>query len=428
MTSFRVCGLRILAITSLTVSSFVTAPADELSDFYSGNRVTIIVPTSAGGGYDLPARVLARHIGRHIPGNPTIVVQNMPGAGGKRAINHVHNAAPRDGTIISAAHSFIAFDPLFEGTATKAKFDPKAFNWLGSVMKTTSVGVAWHTSGVASHQDLYSKDLVVGGVGVSTPMVTHPNLLRGLLGMRFKVVVGYLSGSEVDLAMERGEVQGRIDYTWFGLKEGRPDWLKDKKINILFQMGLSKAHDLPDVPLALDFARNDEDRRILETVFLSYEFGRPFITTPVLPADRLRALRTAFMATMSDPEFKTEAVRSKLEVNPVQPERLSELVDRAYQMPASLIARINALQNPPGNVTKVTFKTVRAKLGEPLKKGRRTISLLGDGRQETIIIHPSQTKVSISGNEASASDLKPGATCAISYLGDKTTAAAVSCD
>lgn len=187
-----------------------TATADDVTDFYKGKRLTLIVPTSAGGGYDVPARALSRHITQHVPGKPGIVVRNMPGAGGKRAVNYVYNVAPKDGSLISAVHSFISFDPLFEGAKTKAKFDARKFNWLGSIASTTSVGVSWHTSPVKTYKDLFSHDLVVGGVGTTTPMVTHPNLFRGLLGMRFNVIAGYLSASEVDLAMERGEIQGRM--------------------------------------------------------------------------------------------------------------------------------------------------------------------------------------------------------------------------
>ena len=428
MTASTPRHLFVLGLATITLFA-VTLPAraDAVADFYKSKRVTLIVPTSAGGGYDVPARALARHFNRHIPGKPTIIVQNMPGAGGKRAVNYVYNVAPKDGTLVSAVHSFISFDPLFEGAASKAKFDARKFNWLGSIASTTSVGVAWHDAPVKSYKDLMTHDLVVGGVGTTTPMVTHPYLFRGLLGMRFNVVVGYLSGSEVDLAMERGEVKGRIDYTWFGLKEGHPDWLKDKKINILFQMGLRKAPDLPDVPLALDLARNEDERRILETVFLSYEFGRPYITTPGVPADRLSALRKAFMDTMKDPAFVKDAGKSRLEVNPVAPEHLAALVNRAYDLSPALVARINALQKPTGKQTKVTFKTVRATLGKAGKKGRFAMTLDG-GKSETVIVNRSRTKVRIGGKKAVAKALKSGMTCTIAYLGDKTTAASVACD
>jgi tripartite-type tricarboxylate transporter receptor subunit TctC len=418
----------VLGALALAVSAGNSAQADAVSDFYKGKRVTLIVPTSAGGGYDVPARALGRHIDRHIPGNPKIIVQNMPGAGGKRAINYVYNVAPKDGSVVSAIHSFLAFDPLFEGAKTKAKFDAQKLNWIGSIASTTSVGVSWHTSPVKTYKDLFQQDLLVGGVGTSTPMVTHPNLFRALLGMRFKVVAGYLSGSEVDLAMERGEVQGRIDYTWFGLKQRRADWLRDKKVNILFQMGLRKAADLPDVPLALDFARNDDERKILETVFLSYEFGRSYVMAPGVPADRLAAMRKAFMDTMTDPKFVADAAKSRLEVNPVPPDRLAMLVERAYKLPPALVQRITALQSPAGATTKVKFKTVRATLGKRGKKGRFAITLLQGGKKETIVLHPRRTKVSVGGKKAKGKALKAGMTCSIAYLGDKTTAASVACD
>jgi Tripartite tricarboxylate transporter family receptor len=402
--------------------------ADAISDFYASKRITMIVPTTAGGGYDVPARALARHFGDHMPGHPTIVVENMPGAGGKRAINYVYNVAARDGTIVSAAHAFIAFDPLFEGAATQAQYDAQKFNWLGSITSTTSVGVAWHTAKVKNYRDLATTQLVVGGVGTTTPMVTNPTLMRGLLGMDFKVVVGYLSGSDVDLAMERGEVEGRIDYTWFGLKQARADWLEQKKINILFQMGLHKASDLPDVPLAVEFARNDEELKILETAFLSYEFGRPYMTTPVIPADRLTGLRKAFMDTMADPSFVIDANKAQLDVNPVSPERLAELVKRTYALPPSLVARINALQKPTGPLDRVQFKSVRAKLGDSGGKARFPIELLDNGRKEFVLVNEDSTKVTIAGKQGEISALKAGMTCAISYLGDGTVAESVACD
>jgi tripartite-type tricarboxylate transporter receptor subunit TctC len=424
----RIITVAFMTLTFQTVAECRPGHADAISDFYAAKRITLIVPTGAGGGYDVPARALARHFSDHLPGHPSIVVENMPGAGGKRAINYVYNVAPRDGTIVSAVHAFIAFDPLFEGAASQAHFDAQKFNWLGSITSTTSVAVAWHTAKVKTYSDLFATQLVVGGVGTTTPMVTNPTLLRGLLGMKFKVVVGYLTGGDVDLAMERGEVEGRIDYTWFGLKQARSDWLEQKKINVLFQMGLHKASDLPDVPLAVDFARNDEERRILETAFLSYEFGRPYMTTPAIPAERLVALRKAFMDTMADASFVADAAKAQLDVNPLSPERLAELVKRTYELPPSLVARINALQKPNGAVETVQFKTVRAKLGEPGGKGRFPIELLDSGRKETVLARKGDSKVAIAGKPAEIPALKAGMTCAISYLGDGTMAASISCD
>jgi tripartite-type tricarboxylate transporter receptor subunit TctC len=316
---------------------------DPVADFYKGKAVTLVVTTASGTGYDYGARVLARHFGRHIPGNPTIVVQNRPGGGGRTGTGHVYSVAARDGTIIGAVQSFIATDPLFDPSILTL-FDPRQFQWLGSIASTTSLAVSWHTASAKTYSDLFDRELVVGGVGAATPMVTMPHLFRRLLGMKFKVVSGYQSGNEVNLAMERGEVQGRIDYSWHSLGAEHLDWIKDKKINLLFQMGLQKHKDLGHVPLIIDMARDEEQRKILEVMFFNYEFGRAFVLAPGTPPERIAALRQAFVDTMADPEFLKDAAASNLEVNPVTAERLQTLIDRAYKLPPDLVARTIALQ------------------------------------------------------------------------------------
>ncbi|MEA2981763.1 MAG: hypothetical protein QOF09_3586 [Alphaproteobacteria bacterium] len=332
------------ALTIISVSGAAQAQ-DSVADFYKGKAVTLVVTTAGGTGYDYGARVLARHFARHIPSNPTVVVQNRPGGGGRTGTAHVYSVAPRDGTIIGAVQSFIATDPLFDPSILTL-FDPRQFNWLGSIASTTSLAVGWHTATAKTYQDLFDKELIVGGVGAATPMVTMPYLFRRLLGMKFKVVAGYQSGNEVNLAMERGEVQGRIDYSWHSLGAEHLDWIKDKKINLLFQMGLQKHKDLGHVPLIIDMARDEEQRRILEVMFFNYEFGRAFVLAPGTPPDRIAALRKAFVDTMADPEFLKDAVASNLEVNPVTAGRLQALVDQAYKLPPDLVARTIALQKP----------------------------------------------------------------------------------
>ncbi len=215
----------------------------------------------------------------------------MPGGGGRTAAMFIDNVAPKDGSTIAAVQSFIAVDPLFDSSKAKAEFDPRTFTWIGSISSTASVAVAWHTAEVKNYKDLFEHELVVGGVGAGTPMVTFPYLFSRLLGMKFKVVAGYPSSPQVDLAMERGEVQGRADYSWASLRLSRNEWLKQGKVNMLFQMGLRKHRELQDVPLILDLARTDEERKILQAVFFSYEFGRVFVAPPNLPADRKAALR-----------------------------------------------------------------------------------------------------------------------------------------
>lgn len=419
-------------ITAIAIGAglSITADAASIADFYKGKRVRINVSSSPGGSYDRYARVLSAHMGRHIPGNPNMYVQNMPGAGGKRGANYLYVHAPQDGSVIGAVHSFISFDPLFEGPDSKAVFDPRKFNWLGSITNSTSVATSWHTSKVKTYKDLFKHELVVGGVGTTTPMVTHAHLFRQLLGMKYKVIAGYLSSTEIDLAMERGEVFGKADNSWVSLKQRSMKWIKQGKLHLLYQMALQKNPELKDVPLALDFARNDEERKILETVFLSYEFGRPYLAPPNVPADRVAALRKAFADTMKDPVFLKMAKKAKMVVNPVKPERLYSLLHKAYAMPASLIARIKPLQQPPGKLEKVRFKTVRVRLLKIKKKGRRvklSVQVLGGGK-ETVKTRGRRTKISITHKKAKVGALKPGMICAIAYLGNNTTAKKIDCD
>jgi tripartite-type tricarboxylate transporter receptor subunit TctC len=318
---------------------------DAVTDFYRGKTVNIVVTTAGGTGYDYGARILARHVGRHIPGNPTVVVQNRPGGGGRTGTAQVYSVAPKDGTVVGAVQSFIATDPLFDPSLLTL-FDPRQFDWLGSIASTTSLAVGWHAATAKTYQDLFQHELIVGGVGAATPMVTMPYLFRRLLGMKFKVVAGYQSGNEVNLAMERGEIQGRIDYSWHSLGAEHLDWIRERKINLLFQMGLEKHKDLAHVPLIIDMARSEDDRKILEVIFFNYEFGRAFVLAPGVPVDRVTALRKAFVDTMADAEFLKDAAASNLEVNPVSAARLQTLVAQAYTLPAELIARTIALQKP----------------------------------------------------------------------------------
>src|SRR5215203_5783631 len=235
------CLRAIIVIPAAVISIGGARAQDPTPDFYKGKVVTLVVTTA-----------------------------------GRTGTAHVYSVAPRDGTVIGAVQSFIATDPLFDPSIL-ALFDPRQFNWLGSIASTTSIAVGWHTATVQTLDDLFHKEMIVGGVGAATPMVTMPYLFRRLLGMKFKVVAGYQSGNEVNLAMERGEVQGRIDYSWHSLGAEHLDWIKGKKINLLFQIGLQKHKDLGHVPLVIDLARDEEQRRILEVMFFNYEFGRAFV-------------------------------------------------------------------------------------------------------------------------------------------------------
>ncbi len=281
------------------------------ADFYAGKQITLISGSAPGGGYDQLARLVSRHIGAHIPGAPTVVVQNMPAAGSMVATNLLYNSSPRDGTFIGLVQRGMLLAKLTMGG--QVQFDLGKFNWLGSLNSETAVSLALSSSPVKTAKDLLEKELVVGGETNVDPEIT-PRLYNDLLGMKFKIVNGYNGTTEIGLAMERGEVQGIGDWSWSSLKVQHPDWLKDKKVNVLLQGALTKNPELPDVPEAMSFARGDLERRTLELFFTQKTVARPMLAPPGVPADRMAILREAFMALGKDPEFLADAEKSKLEI------------------------------------------------------------------------------------------------------------------
>ena len=325
-----------------TVSCALVAGAahgDTTEEFYKKTRVTVAIGSGPGGSHDLNCKLIARHIGRHLPGNPTVIAQNMPGAGSLTLANHLFHTAPKDGSYFGGMQRAGVFEDLYEEKdKSRAKFDATQLNWLGSPDRITGVAIAWHTSPFKSHKDLLQREMVVGSSGGTT--TTVPLLLRSTLGFQFKIVKGYKSGGDVDLAMERGEIDGRIPVAWGGLKSRGGDWLEGKKINMLFQTGLSRHSDLPDLPLALEFAKNADDKKLMELFFAAEEIGYPYAAPPNLPADRLAALRKAFAATLADKQFIDEAQKQKLDVNPVSWQQMTDIIKSAFASPPAIIARL----------------------------------------------------------------------------------------
>jgi tripartite-type tricarboxylate transporter receptor subunit TctC len=306
----------------------LAASAQTPAEFYKGKNVEIQVNVSVGGGYDLYARMLARHMSRHIPGNPTIVVQNMPGGGGMRLANWLHSVAPRDGTVFGAVARATAFEPLLGNKG--AQYDGREFNYIGSANDEVSVCVAWYTSGIKTFEDAQKKELVVGSGGTADDTYQYPALLNNMFGAKFKMVPGYPGGNDINLAMERGETQGRCSIPWSTVKATRRFWIDENKVSLLMQYSLSKHPDLPNVPLVMDLAKNDEQRNILKLIFGRQVMGRPFAAPPGVPKDRADALRKAFADTMTDPAFLAEAERAKLEITPVSGETIARLVQEVY--------------------------------------------------------------------------------------------------
>ena len=327
----------------LAMAGAVPAHAEDPASFFKGRDVLMEVGYSPGGAYDVYARAVARFLGRHIPGNPTVIVKNMEGAGSLRLANWLYNVAPKGGAQIGTIGRGIAFDPLLGKPGLC--FDALKFNWLGSANNEVSVCVAWSTSGVTKLEDLYSRQMSVGGTGGGSDTDVFPQVLNGMLGTKMKLVTGYPGGNDIDIAMERGEVQGRCGWSWSSVVATHPDWVSQHKINILAQLALSKHPDLPDVPLITDFAKTDEQRQILKLIFARQVMGRPYLAPPGLPQERAAALQQAFTDTVKDPEFLAQAKQQKLEINPVSGSEIEKLLKEAYQTPAVIAAKAARLVN-----------------------------------------------------------------------------------
>jgi tripartite-type tricarboxylate transporter receptor subunit TctC len=322
---------RAASALALLLAGLVAGRADPVADFYRGRTVEVYVGYSTGGGYDIYARMLARHMGKFIPGNPTVVPKNMEGAGSLRLANWLANAAPRDGSVFGTIGRGTSFDPVLGQPG--AQFTASDFSWLGSMNQEVSICASWFDSGVATFEDLKSKALVVGAVSNNDDTGQFARVINAVLGTKMKIVAGYPGGNDVVLAMERGEVKGRCGWSWSSVLAARPSWVKEKKINILVQLALAKHPDLPEVPLVTDLAESPEQRQMLRMIFARQVMGRPFLAPPGVPAERVAALRAAFMATMADKDFLADSEKAKLEINPVPGEQVEALVKEIYATP-----------------------------------------------------------------------------------------------
>jgi len=336
-------GAIVRAVALLTLCPIAQAQAQNAAAFYKGKSVDLYIGYSAGGGYDVYARALARHMGRFIPGNPTIVPKNMPGAGSLVLANWLYNVAAKDGTAFGMIGRGTAFDPLLG--STKAQFDAAKFNWIGSMNDEVSVCVAWHTSGVAKLEQVVQNELTVGGTGPAADTDQFPKVLNATVHTKFKIIPGYPGGNDIDLAMERGEVMGRCGWSWSSVIATHKSWLDENKINVLVQLSLNKHADLPTAPLIMDFAKTDEQRQMFKLVFARQPMGRPFLAPPGVLAEHTATLRKAFMDTMKDPGFLAEAEKMKLEINPVSGDAVQAIVQDVYQTPKSIAAAVADILN-----------------------------------------------------------------------------------
>jgi tripartite-type tricarboxylate transporter receptor subunit TctC len=333
---------------SLALCAFVhamPAQADSVADFYKGKAVTIVVSSSAAGGYDTIARTVARYMGRHLPGNPAFIVRNMPGAGGMTATNYLYNNAEKDGSVIALVQNNTPFEPLF-GTK-EARYDPVRFNWLGSPSAETAMVLLWHTVPVSSVADLKAREVAIGVSGANSTPAFFARLLNATLGTRMKPINGYPGQNDVLLAMERRELDGHPSAFFSSVRSTRPGWLREKTAKAIVQYGPEKLAELPDVPFAPDLVGNEEDRLVMQAAFAPLALGRPFLMPPGIPAERVAALRAAFAATMTDPEFLAEGEKLGLGLNaPRSGEQIQQVMERAYRSPPRVIDRLRQLNVP----------------------------------------------------------------------------------
>lgn len=322
-----------------------TAHAQDEAKFYEGKQVRMIIRSGVGGGYDLYSRMLARHIGKHIPGNPAIVPINMPGGGGIVAANHVATVAPRDGTILTMVSQGLPTDQAL-GLTPSFKADLRTFNWIGNMSSSNQVTVVWHTSKTQTFEDAKKRETLIGSTGAGSVSTQLPALFNNLLGTKFKIITGYPDGREVDIAMERGEVEGRGTNPWASYKSAQPRLVRDKLIRPIIQIGLEKEPDLPDVPLLLDQPVAPEDKPVLEFMSKAVMVGRPIGTTPGVPAGRVNALRRAFDATLKDPEFIAETTAQNAEIDYMSGETLAKIIDDLIGAPPAVHERVRAVLRP----------------------------------------------------------------------------------
>jgi tripartite-type tricarboxylate transporter receptor subunit TctC len=312
---------------------------DDIAAFYRGKQVRLIVGTAPGGGYDLFARIVARHIAAHIPGQPTVIVQNQPAAGGLVMTNQLYALGPKDGTAIGVPINGIPTAPLLQ---QGAQFDATKLNWLGSTNREPYVAFVWHTAPVQSLTELRARDLVVGATAPGTTMADFPLVVNEVLGLKFKVVRGYEGTPQINHAIERGEIQGQGGIGWAAVKAQVPQWIAEKKIKVIAQYGLKRHPDLADVPAMLELAANEPDRQALAMLFARAEYGRPYFLPPDVPLDRVTALRHAFDATMKDPAFVADAARLQLNIDPMTGEEVQALVAQLNRTPPAIVTRVRA--------------------------------------------------------------------------------------
>lgn len=335
----RVAASAVCAWAALAIGA---VQAQSVESFYRGQNLRILVGYGPGSGYDVYARVLGRHIARHVPGEPTVVIQNMPGAASLTMTNNLYNVAPRDGSTIGAPARGLLIEPLF-GNAN-ARYDGRKFTWIGSMSREVATCLSWEGTGIKRLEDVQHREMLVGATGNVSPSFLFPQIMNALIGTHFKVVLGYPDSGAVGMAMERRELHGYCSFSWGSIKSAHKDWLDHKRITIMVQLSLTKTPELAGVPSIMDYAKDDATRQAFELVFADQEMARPIGGPPAIPAARAAALRKAFAATMKDKAFIADAERTGIEIDPIDGPAVQAILDRLYQSSPSAIAAVKKIR------------------------------------------------------------------------------------
>jgi len=333
------------ALGAVLILGRAPALADPVADFYKGKQIRFVIRTTPGGDYDQYTRLLARFMGKYIPGNPSLIAVNMPGGGGITAANYMAQVAPRDGTVIGIVSQGLASDQAL-GMSPQLKADLREFNWIANVVHSNQLLVVWHTSPTKTLADAKQRVTTIGTTGAGSASVQYPAFYNNVLGTKFKIVFGYPGGQHIDLAMERGEVEGRGTNPYSGWMASKPTWIPQKLIIPLIQAGVEKEAALPDVPLIIDQPVKAQDKPLLEFMGRASTVGRPLATTPGVPAERVKALRLAFAATIKDAEFIAAAEHENLEISPMSGEELQAIIFGLLNAPADIRERMKAALTP----------------------------------------------------------------------------------
>jgi tripartite-type tricarboxylate transporter receptor subunit TctC len=416
--------LAALATLALALPALAVAPAQaDVSGFYKGKTINGVIGYPPGGGYDLYMRTLARHMGRHLPGNPNIVPRNMPGAGSLVAANYIYNTAPKDGSAIGIFASSTLFSVKLGEKG--GKFEIDKFTWIGNLDQTVGTCTVWHTSGIKSFEELMTRETIFGSSGPTAVNSTHARGFNALFGTRIKVINGYPSATSALLAMKRGEVQGGCGFALSSLKSTRAQEWASGDLKVVIQTGYEKNEkELKGVPHIYEYAKSDQDKQVMHLIYGTHILGRPISAPPALPADRARALRDAFNAMVKDPKFLAETEKLKLPIAPWTGEKVEEVIRQFAAYPKDIYDRtIKILE--VGEVINVKLKTVEGKVASVKKRNLSVTD--ASGKTVKLRVHPKQTSATVGGKKAKATDIKAGMSCRFEYFGEGDLAPKVAC-